>query len=39
MMIIENPVNGHAHLGWGVTVPVNTTNYGSRRSMRLALSA
>ncbi|WP_224392907.1 replication initiation protein [Pseudonocardia sp. ICBG1293] len=37
-VIIENPVNGHAHLGWTLTVPVTTTNYGSRRSVRLGLA-
>ncbi|WP_337819487.1 replication initiation protein [Pseudonocardia sp. Ae707_Ps2] len=37
-VIIENPVNGHAHAAWAITTPINLTNYGSRRSVRYGLS-
>ncbi|WP_226358785.1 replication initiation protein [Pseudonocardia sp. ICBG601] len=37
-VIIENPVNGHAHAGFGITTPINVTNYGSRRAVRYGLS-
>ncbi|WP_226360956.1 replication initiation protein [Pseudonocardia sp. ICBG1142] len=37
-VIIENPVNGHAHCIWCVKVPIKVTNYGSRRSLRYGLS-
>ncbi|WP_337819468.1 replication initiation protein [Pseudonocardia sp. Ae707_Ps2] len=37
-VIIENPVNGHAHAAWAITTPIKITNYGSRRSVRYGLS-
>ncbi|OLM28326.1 hypothetical protein Ae717Ps2_6528c [Pseudonocardia sp. Ae717_Ps2] len=37
-VIIENPVNGHAHAAWAITTPIKVTNYGSRRSVRYGLS-
>ena len=37
-VIIENPVNGHAHAAWAVTTPIKVTNYRSRRSVRYGLS-